>query len=118
MKSNWYRKFLHPDVCNKTRRLSSRNRWSDFRSYFRLTLDKVDDLTDLFLYRGWCTRSRRDVDDEVFYVKTQLRILGALNVLGNHTPFRQLTTNTELFAEDHGLFFHKFLKKLSSVKDE
>jgi hypothetical protein len=30
MKSNWYRKFLHPDVRSKTRRLSSRNRWSDF----------------------------------------------------------------------------------------
>ena len=34
MKSNWYRKFLHPDVRNKTRRLSSCNWWSEFRSYF------------------------------------------------------------------------------------
>ena len=118
MKSNWYLKFLHPDVRNKTRSLSSRNRWSDFRSYFRVTLDKVDELTYLFIDRGWCTPSKRDTNNEVFFVKTQLHILGSLNVLGNHTPFRQLGTNTELSAEDHRLFFHKFLKKLSSVKEE
>jgi hypothetical protein len=118
LRSNWYRKFLHPEVRAKTLRLSSRNRWSEFRSYFRLTLEKVDELTNLFLSREWCIPSRRDLDDEVFFVKTQIRILGALNVLANHTPFRQLTTNTELSAEDHRLFFHKFLEKLSSAKDE
>ena len=117
-KANWYIKFLHPDVRAKTMRLSSRNRWSEFRSYFRLTLEKVDELTNLFIDREWCTPSRRDLDDEVFYMRTQLRILGALNVLGNHTPFRQLTTNTELSAEDHRLFFHKFIEKLSCVKDD
>jgi hypothetical protein len=42
----------------------------------------------------------------------------SLNVLGNHTPFKQLTCNTELSAEDHNLFFHKFLCKLSSAKEE
>ena len=118
MKSNWYRKFLHPDVRQKTYRRLSTTRWSDFRSYFRLTLEKVDDLTNMFLDRGWCTPSKRDWDETFFYVKTELRILGALNVLGNHTPFRQLTTNMELSAEDHQLFFHKFIKKLSSVKSE
>ena len=58
------------------------------------------------------------MDDDIFFMKTQLRILGTLNILGNHTPFRQLTTNIELSAEDPCLFFHKFLKKLSSAKNE
>jgi hypothetical protein len=39
-------------------------------------------------------------------------------MLGNHTPFCQLTTNTELSAEDHSLFFHKFVEKLSLTKDK
>jgi len=118
MKSSWYLKFLHPGICYKTRRLSSRNRWSDFRSYFRVTLEKVDELTYLFLDRGWCTPSKRGIDEEVFFVKTQLQILGSLNVLGNHTPFRHLRTNTELSAVDHRLFFHRFVKKLSSIKED
>ncbi len=117
-KANWYNKFLHPSVCVKTLRLSSCNRWSEFRSYFCLTLEKVEELTNLFIDREWCTPSRRDLDDEVFYMRTQLRILGALNVLGNHTPFRQLTINTKLSTEDHRLFFHKFIEKLSCVKDD
>ena len=62
--------------------------------------------------------SRRDLDGDVFYVKTQIRILGALNVLGNHTPFRQLTCSTKLSAEDHRLFFHKFIHRLASAKDD
>jgi hypothetical protein len=108
MQLNWYRKFLHPNVHEKTYRWSSINRWSDFGSYFRLTLAKVDDLTHMFIDRGWCVPSRCDVDDDAFFIKTQLQILGALNVLGNHTPFCQLTTNTELSAEDHRLFFISF----------
>ena len=49
MQLNWYQKFLHPDVHQRTYHRSSRNRWSDFRSYFRLTLEKVDDLTNMFI---------------------------------------------------------------------
>jgi hypothetical protein len=118
LKSNWYRKFLHPNVRARTLRLSSRDRYSDFRSFFRLTLEKVEELTEMFIEREWCVPSRRDLDRDVFYIKTQVRILGALNVLGNHTPFRQLTCSTELSAEDHRLFFHKFINRLASSKDE
>jgi hypothetical protein len=72
----------------------------------------------MFIDRGWCIPSKRNVDDGVFYVKTQIRIMGTLNILGNHTPFRKLSMNTELSTEDHCLFYHKFLKHLTSVKEE
>lgn len=65
-----------------------------------------------------CIPSKHDVDDSGFYIKTQIRIMGALNILGNHFPSRQLTLNTELSAKDHCLFFHRFLNHLSSEKDE
>lgn len=48
---------------------------------------------------GWCIPSNCDSDNTVFYLRTQLRILGTLNILGNHTSIRQFTTNTELSVE-------------------
>ena len=44
--------------------------------------------------------------------------MASLNISANHTPFRQLTTNTELSSEDHHLFFHEFLRCMHSVLHE
>ena len=50
MKSNYYQKFLHPQVCERVYQIS-RNKKSMFRSRFRVPLFAVDELTDL-LYEG------------------------------------------------------------------
>ena len=51
--SNWYRKFLSPEVRDRTYVLSSRDRYGEFRCLFRMPLKKVDDLVARFLENGW-----------------------------------------------------------------
>ena len=101
MVSNWYRKFLHPCVHQKTYHHYSKDQYSAFRSF------SVDDQGrwdhNMFIDWGWSRPSRHDHDATVFYVKTQIKIMASLNILANHTAFCELTTNTELSSEDHRL---------------
>ncbi len=57
-KSNYYLHFLHPSVRERTY-LESRDRYSGFRSSFRMPLYMIDELTDLFLERGWTKPTKR-----------------------------------------------------------
>ena len=86
--ANWYRQFLCPEVRDRTYRLSSRDRYGDFRCLFRLPLKKVDDLVNTFLEKDWIRLSKHCRNDEQLRVKAQLLILGTLNVLGHHSPFK------------------------------
>lgn len=116
--ANWYRKFLHPDVRERTYIESERDRYGQFRSLFRVPLKKVDDLVNLFLEKGWIRYTKHCGNDAQLRVKAQLLILATLNVLGHHSPFRTLTSNTEICPSDHRKFFHLFLDKMYSIKDE
>jgi len=44
--------------------------------------------------------------------------MSCLHVLGHSTPFRLLTVDTNLSATEHRLFFHKFIDKMYSIRDE
>lgn len=116
--SSWYKKFLAPDVREKTYRSSSRDRYGAFRSHFRMPLAMVDTLTHLFLDRGWVHYTKRISSYETLFLRTQLNILGTLEVLGSHTPFRKLETSTNISTEDHRLFFHLFLDRMYSVRND
>lgn len=116
--ANWYRKFLHPDVRERTYLESERDRYGQFRSLFRMPLKKVDNLVHLFLDKGWIRYTRHCPSDEQLVVKAQLLILAALNVLGTHSSFRTLPSNTEISASAHRIFFHLFIDKMYSIKDE
>jgi hypothetical protein len=117
-KSAWYVKFLAPDVREKTYRLSAHDRYGSFRSDFRMPLSLLDKLTQMFLDRGWVTYTKRITRYDELYLRCQLRIMAALKVLDAHTPFRQLETTTNICTEEHRLFFHHFLDKMVSVKEE
>jgi hypothetical protein len=56
MKSNYYYKFLQPSVRDCVYE-QSRDRFSTFRSHFRVPLSFIDKLTDLFIDREWVTSS-------------------------------------------------------------
>jgi len=116
--SNWYRKFLCPEIRGRIYEESTRDRYSAFRSYFRVTLPKVDELVERFLEEGWISHTRRIKDDQTLRVRAELLVLGALNQLGNGTPFRQLNANTEISASDHRIFFHLFLDRMYSIREE
>ena len=51
-------------------------------------------------------------------VKAQLLILGTLNVLGHNNPFRVLPSSTEMSYSEHRAFFHVFLNKMASIREE
>ena len=118
LKANWYRQYLHPNVRDRIYQLSARDRFHEFRTYFRMPLAKVDDLVATFFNNGWITHSHHCRDDARLHVKAQLLILGVLDVLGSHTPFRKLRAQTEISTSEHRKFFHHFLDKMYSIKDD
>lgn len=116
MKSCYYTKFLHPDVRQRTY-IQSRIKDSQFRSHFRVTLNTIDSLTDLFIERGWVTETKRVKGDE-FYVRTQLLIMSALEHLGGRKPFRQFPTSTNMSPGTHSDFFNVFLDRFYDCREE
>jgi len=50
--ANWFLKFLAPNLRERTYYLSSRDRYGKFRSLFRMTLDKIDDLVSIYTENG------------------------------------------------------------------
>lgn len=118
-KANWYTKFLAPDVRARTYRCSTRNRYGPFRSHFRLPLWIVDELTHKFMDNDRVTYTKRIQSYDTLFLRTQLHILTALEVLASNTPFsRKLETSTNISTEDHRLFFHLFLEKMFGVRGE
>ena len=116
--SNWYRKYLSPEVRDRTYVLSSRDRMGEFRCLFRMPLKKVDELVAMFLERGWINKTRKCSNDEQIKLKAELLIMGTLNVLGHNNPFRVISSNTEMSFTVHLHFFHHFLDKMYSVRAE
>ena len=73
-KSNYYLHFLHPSVRERTY-LESRDRYSVFRSSFWMSLYMIDELTEIFLERGWTKPTKRVRHRQHLYNCTQLLIL-------------------------------------------
>ncbi len=115
--SNWYKKFLHPDSRERTYHLSSRDRFGDFRSLFRLTLEKIDGLVSLFMDENWVYKTKHCRSEEELFVKTELHIMAVMRVLGHHSPFRTLSVDTNICASEHRSFFHSFITRMTSIKD-
>ena len=117
LESNYYQQFLSPAVRERTYE-ESNNRWSDFRSHFRLTLEEIDTITTMFLDRGWVQPTKRCQDRHVLYVRTQLLVMSALEHLASRKPFRQFKIQTNLCNNDHRLFFDLFVNRLYEHRSE
>jgi hypothetical protein len=78
----------------------------------------VDELTHKFMDNDWVTYTKRIQSYDTLFLRTQLHILAALEVLASNTPFRKLETSTNISTEDHRLFFHLFLEKMFGVTGE
>ena len=75
-------------------------------------------MVSIFLEKGWIPIGRATETDKEFKLKAELLIMSALNVLGHNSPFRSLQSNTEINHERHRTFFHHFLTKMYSIRDE
>ena len=116
--ANWYRQYLKPEVRDRTYALSSRDRFGEFRAHFRMPLAKVDDLVERFLDEGWIHLTKHCSDVAALRVKAELLVLGALSVLGHHTPFCCLRSDTEISTSEHRAFFHDFIDCMYTIREE
>ena len=127
--STYYKKFLAednirvPGGMTTTVRLQaatlSLDPKSEFRSWFRMPLYKVDNLVERFISEGWVYLSRHCRSDEQLKKRTELMILGSLAVLaGTVQSFRQLPILTNICATEHSYFFLTFVDRLESISGE
>ena len=83
-----------------------------------MALDKIDELTELLINRGWVKPTKRVRHRQHLYDHTQLLMITALKYLGNRRTFCQFKHETAFSVDEHRYFSHLFTKKISSCKDE
>ena len=119
LSSCWYRNFLRPGLTRDlTHELSTSDRFGEFRSLFRMPLSKVEDLTDIFISRGYIKEPRSICFREVFRERSELLVMSALYRLGNGNSFRQCRSMCHISVSEIRLFFFVFLAAMVEMKDE
>ena len=128
--STYYTKFLSDSIVRvpggvsecTVRELSrniSRNPKSNFRSWFRMPLYKVEELASRIVTEKVITLSHHCRTEEQLKLKAELLVMGSLAILsGIYTSFRQIPTLTNIGATDHSKFFLKFVHFLWGIRDE
>ncbi len=117
--SLWYVNFLCPGFTRDlTHELSSSDRYGDFRSLFWMKLEKVEELTDILISRGYIEQPRTLKFWEEFRERSELLVLSALFRLGNGNLFRQCRSNTYISVSEIRKFFFIFLDAIVDMKDE
>jgi len=116
--ANWYVKFLHSSVREKTYYLSSRDGYGEFRALFRMPLEKIDDLVSLCVENNWIHQTKHCRSNEEMVLRLELHILGILKVLGHNAPFRTLKTDTNISDKEHRLFFNAFIDNMYKVRKD
>ena len=113
MTSPFYINFLAPGVRGRTHRLGTEDRFGQFRAWFRLPLHMISDIADQFIDKGYLHATRRIRNTTILQAKAELIVLACLNVLAHGTPFRCLPLNTHISANEHRLYFLKFVEMFS-----
>ena len=76
--ASWYLKFLAPNVRERTYYLSSRNRYGEFRSLFRMPLQKIEELVSLYIENGWVHMTK--------HCKTRITLVGSIESSWSQRP--------------------------------
>ena len=117
--SPWYVNFLWPgNTRDMTHELSSSDRFGEFRSLFRKNLEKMEELTDILIRRGYIQQPRTLKFREEFRERSELFVLTPLFRLGNGNSFRQCRSNTYISVSEIRKFFVIFLDAIVEMKDE
>jgi hypothetical protein len=74
----------------------------------------IEDIADQFIHDGYLHATRRIHNKTILQAKAELIVLACLNVLAHGTPFRCLPLNTHISAEEHRLYFLKFVEMFSN----
>lgn len=127
--STYYTKFLsdsvvrvpgqHDSTVRELTRTISLNPKSIFRSWFRMPLYKVEQLSSRIVSEKIISLSHHCRSEEQLKLKAELLVLGSLAILGGvYTSFQQVPVLTNICCTEHSKFFLKFVYFLWSVRDE
>ncbi len=115
----WYVNFLRLGFTRElTHELSSSDRFGEFRSLFRIKLEKVEELTNILVERDFITVPRSLKFHHEFRERSELLVLTALFRLGNGNSYRQCRSNTYISVSEIKKFFIIFLNAIVAMKDE
>ena len=70
-----------------------------------MALDKIDELTELLINRGWVKPTKRVRHRQHLYDHIQLLIMATLEYLENRRPFWQFKLETTLSKDEHRNYF-------------
>ena len=95
------RQFSSPGkMRDLTHELSRSDRFGEFRSLFQMNLEKMEELTDILIRRGYIQQPRTLKFREEFRERSELFVLTALFRLGNGNSFRQCCSNTYISVSE------------------
>jgi hypothetical protein len=98
--------------------LSTSDRFGEFRSYFRMPLSKVEELTDYFIIRGYLKPARSLMQRSEFRERSELFIMTALYRLGTEASFRTCRALCHISTSEVRLFFDTFLQGMHEMREE
>ena len=118
-KSCWYREFLRPGMTRDlTHELSASDRFGEFCNWFRMPLSKVEELTDIFINRGYLKPARSLLRRSEFRKRSELFIMTALYHLGTGASFRTCRALCHISTSEVQLFFDTFLQAMHEMREE
>ena len=114
-----HREFLQPGpVRELAYELSSSDRFSEFRDFFRMPLSKVENIADLLIRRGHVRMPRSLSRRYEFNERIMMLVMSALHILGTGATFRCCRTLTHISTSEVRKFFMSFLDAFVEMKDE
>ena len=117
--SPWYINFLRPGFTrDMTHELSSSDRFGEFRSLFRMKLEKVEELTNILIQRGYIVEPRSLRFRDEFRERSELLVLTALYRLGSGNSYRHCRSNTYISVSEIRKFFNLFLDAIFEMRDD
>ena len=101
-----------------TNELLTSDRFGEFRSYFRMPLSKVEELTDYFIIRGYLKPARSLMRRSEFRERSELFIMTALYRLGTGASFRTCRALCHICTTEIQSFIKTFLQGMHEMRDE
>ena len=117
--SAWYRYFTRPGMTRElTHELSSSDRYSQFRHFFRMPLRKVEVLTSLLIERGYVPFPRSRSRQVQFHERTELLVMSSLYLLGTGSGFRSCQPLCSISTSEVRKFFFLFIDAIVDMRNE
>jgi Plant transposon protein len=117
--SLWWKEYLTPTIRQVYAEKPDGRDAAKFRRLFRVPFELFVVLVGMAREKWWCDWSPTKVDAFGFVVSNlELKLLGALYVLGNGTSLYIVSIQTNLSEEVHRCFFLFWIANMSSMKDD